>query len=72
MLSKEFNSPAYTLFFEIISEAEITQHLEECTVAGGMSYVVYVAGPDALLAGAHALFRRCFSTCEIRLQRSHA
>ena len=44
-------SPVYGLFFEVVSEREVPQHLEKGVVVGGDPNVVDVAGPQALLAG---------------------
>ena len=68
----EFPAPLQRFLLEVITEAEVTQHLKECAVAGSLSDVLYIVGPDALLACGHPLFRRCLSTCKIRFERSHS
>ena len=67
----EFPAPGQGFFLKVISERKASQHFEECTVSGSISYVFDIAGTNALLAGGHALARRCFDSCKVRLQRRH-
>ena len=48
--SKELPGILYGLLLEVITEAEIAQHLEESVVAGGVSHVIQVV---MLAPGAH-------------------
>ena len=64
------------VFLEIVSEGEISQHLEEGQVACGVADIVQVvmlaAGPDALLRGRGARVGRDGRAGEIVLERHHA
>ena len=60
------------LGLEIITEREVTQHLEEAAVAGSDTHVLDIGGTDALLAGGNTLTGRHSLTEEPLLHRSHA
>ena len=71
IVTDEFQAPFQGLFLEIVPKGEAAQHFEESTVSGCDTYVIYVAGTDALLTGCHSLCRRCFYPSKIVLQRCH-
>ena len=64
------------LFLEVVAEGEVTQHLEEGVVAGGVADVVEVvvlaAGADAFLAGGGADVVALLLPGEQVLERYHA
>ena len=39
---------------EVITEREVSQHLEECAVTRSLTDILNIAGTDTLLAGGHA------------------
>ena len=57
---------------EVIAEGEIAEHLKIGAVAGGVSYIVDIAGADALLAGAYAPSGRYLLALEPGLHGGHA
>lgn len=57
---------------EIITEREVAQHFKIGAVTRGMTDVVDVTRPDALLAGTNAAARRLLFSLEPRLHRCHA
>ena len=67
----ELHSPGQGLFLKIVTEREITKHLEECSMTRGEPDVVDITGADALLAGGHSLGWRCLLPGEIWFQRRH-
>ena len=69
---QKFPCPRNGLFFEIIAEGEVAQHLKEGAVAGSLAYVLQIACADALLAGSHACAGRDLLACEIGFEGSHA
>ena len=64
--------PGDGLFFEVIAEGEVAQHLEVGAVTGGLADVLDVAGADALLAGAHPVTGRLLFPGEVGLHGGHA
>ena len=68
---EEFPRPRNRLVFEVITEGEVTEHLEIRTVTGGMTYSLKVRSSYALLAGAYAIAGRNLLACEILLHRRH-
>ena len=51
---QEFPGPVDRLALEVVTEAEVAQHLEERHVARGLADVLDVAGANALLARGRA------------------
>ena len=70
-LGQELPRPSDSLVLEVITKREVTQHLKESTVTGGLTHVLDIAGTDTLLAGSHAGTRRNLCAGEIGLQGSH-
>ena len=68
---QEFPGPVDGFMLEIISKREVTQHLKECTMTCGLTYILNIAGTNTLLAGSYTPSWRDLSSCKIRLQRSH-
>src|SRR5262249_6718389 len=53
----------------VIAEGEVSEHLEERRVPGGLAYFLDVRRPDALLGAGSAQERRCPLAEEVRLER---
>ena len=70
-LRAEFPCPRNSLVLKIISEREVSEHLEICTVARGDTDTLDIRGTDALLTGGHAVARRLHLTGEVFFQRGH-
>ncbi len=64
--------PGDRLGFEVITKAEVTQHLEKGNVAISGTNNVYVDGADALLRGHRPIKRGGLFSEEIGLERHHA
>ena len=58
-------------FLEVVTEGEVSVHLEERAVARGASNVVNVVGADTLLHRCDARPRRRFNAGDIRNERHH-
>ncbi len=75
-LGRQLPAPRDDLVLEVVTEAEVAEHLEEHQVALGapdvVEVVVLAAGSGALLAADRALVRRHFVADEVRLERHHA
>ena len=71
-LRQELPCPRDDLLLEVISEREITDHLEVCSMSGSMTDVLDVRCPDTLLASRYSLARRSLGAREVRLHRGHA
>ena len=72
MLRQELYAPGQGFLFEIVAEAEVSEHFKECAVARGMSDIIDITGTDAFLAGTHPLLRRGLCSREICFERRHA
>ena len=70
-IGKELPRPGNSLILEVISEGEVTQHLEICAVACGVAYSLKVGSTDTFLAGADSVSGRLLLTCEELLHRCH-
>ena len=72
----ELPAPRDGRFLEVVTEAEVAEHLEEHEVALGAADVVEVvvlaAGAGALLRADGPLVRRLLVADEVRLERHHA
>ena len=68
----EFPAPSKRFSLEIVTEAEVSEHLEESGVPCCVADVVYIVGPDALLACGHPVARRLLCACKIWLEGRHA
>ena len=68
---QEFPRPRNRLFFEVVAEGEVAEHLKEGAVAGGVSHAFEVGGTDALLAGRDAVAGRLDLAREELLHRRH-
>ena len=71
-LGKEFPCPLDSLCLEVISEGEVAEHLEICTVTRCLSDALDVGSSDTFLAGSHSLVGRCCLAEEELLQRCHS
>ncbi|MPM72422.1 hypothetical protein SDC9_119398 [bioreactor metagenome] len=71
-LGEKFPGPGDDLGLEVVAEAEVAQHLEECMMARRASDVLDVVRAHALLRGRRARHLRRLQTEEIRLERHHA
>ena len=71
-LGEKFPCPRERLFFEIIAEGKVAEHLEICAVACRISDIFYIVCAYATLAGRHAAAGRSSFTREILFERSHA
>ena len=69
---QELPAPLQRLFLKVVTEGEVTQHLEVGAVAGGLTDVLDIAGTDTLLTGADSSAGRLYLTGEVRLHGSHA
>jgi hypothetical protein len=68
---EEFPGPCDCLLLEVVAEGEVTQHLEEGAVTGGVTNALKVGGSDALLTSGYAVTGRLLFACEELLHRSH-
>ena len=59
--------PRDGLFFEIITEGEVAQHLKEGAVAGSLADILQITRADTFLACSHTCAGRDLLSCEIRL-----
>ena len=64
--------PRNSLVLEVISEGEVTEHLEVGAVTSGVTYALEVGSSYALLTGADTVFRGLLLTGEEFLHGSHA
>ena len=71
-LGQEFPRPVQCFSLEVISEGEVAQHLEECSVAGCLADVLNISGTDALLTGGDPFSRGSLRACKPGLHRSHS
>ena len=71
-LGDKLPGPSDRFFFEVIAEREIAQHLKKRAVTIGLTHVVYVCRPQAVLARRDSRARRLFLTDEIRFERYHS
>ncbi len=71
-LDDELPAPGDGFLLEVVTEAEVAQHLEEGEVAGGVADLVEVVGAQALLGGGHAAARRLLDAEEVGHERLHA
>src|SRR5699024_7597563 len=62
---QELPCPLDRLFLEIISEGEVSEHLKERAVAGGLSDILDISCADTLLAGRNPFPRRDLLSCKI-------
>jgi hypothetical protein len=69
-LSHQFPTEADCAFFEIIPNAEVPQHFKESKVFV-VAHLIYVGGPETLLAAGEALGGRRLLTHEEGLERDH-
>ena len=58
--------------FKIITEREVTKHLEKCKVTCCLTYVLDITGTHALLACCHTSSRWNLLSCKIWLQWRHS
>ena len=58
---QEFPAPVNSFTLEVVTEGEVTQHLEVGAVTCGLADVLNVAGTNALLAGGDAMTRQLCS-----------
>ena len=70
-LCKELPAPLNSLNLKVVTEAEVTEHLKECTVTCGMTYSFKVGCTDTLLAGSNSVSGGNYLTCEELLHRRH-
>ena len=70
-LCQELPGPCNRFVLKVITKGEVSEHFKECTMTGGLSDILDVAGPDTFLAGGHPSSRRNLLSCKIRLQRCH-
>ena len=64
-------SPCNGFLLEVIAEGEVTKHFKICAMSCRLTNVFNIACSDTLLTSCHSCSRRCFLTCEVRLQRRH-
>ena len=70
-LCTKFPRPSGCLFFEIITEREVTQHFKKSTVTCGFAYALYIGSTNTFLAGGNTLTWRCNLPGKIFFHRSH-
>ena len=68
---QEFPAPVNGFTLEVVTEGEVTQHLEVGAVTCGLADVLDVAGTNALLAGGDTMTRGLLLTGEVGLHRCH-
>ena len=66
-LGEELPGPCDCLDLEVIAEREVSQHLEECAVAGCLTDIFDIAGTDTFLACGDSAPRWDLLACEVRL-----
>ncbi len=71
LVGHQFPGPGDGFLLEVVTDAEVAQHLEEGEV-GGVADRVDVAGTEALLHGGQAPRRRGDSSLEVGLELHHA
>ena len=71
-LGQELPCPRNRFLLEVIAEREVSEHLEEGTVAGCLTNILQVTGTDALLAGGDSASRRNLLSCKPWLHRCHS
>ncbi len=70
-MGQKLKTPLNRLFFKIIAETPIAEHLKKSVVRIVANFV-YVYGANALLRIGHALARWVLLTHEVRHKRKHA
>jgi hypothetical protein len=63
--------PTHGIRFEIVTEREVAQHLEERHMSGGRPDDVDIDGPNRLLHRHRPVVRRLFLTQKVGLERHH-
>ena len=70
-VEEKLRAPGNGLSLEVVTEAEVAQHLEERAV-GDVADIVDVFGAETLLAGRHRAARGRGAILEVRLERHHS
>ena len=73
ILRKGQNLPCIVdcFFLEIITEGEVSQHLEESTVTSSLAHFIDIEGAHALLHAGHASLRWSLLTQKVGNERHH-
>ena len=69
---QQFPRPRDRFFLEVVTEGEVTVHLEERAVAGRLADLFDIGSADALLDRNRARIRRRFDSRQVRDERNHA
>ena len=68
---EEFPCPSDRLYFEVVTEREVTEHFEECMVTRRSADVLNVTRTNAFLARRDTRMRRFHFARKERFERSH-
>ena len=71
LFGNQLPGEAYGALFEVVADAEVPQHLEECQVFV-VAHLVYIGGAEALLTAGHSDARGRLLAGEERLEGDHA
>ncbi len=72
LVSNEFPRPLDRLFFEVVPEGEVPEHLEEGQVIRCGSHFLDVTGPEAFLAACGARYGGSFRVLKIIFELVHS
>ena len=71
LVGHKLPSPGNSLVFEVVTEGEVSEHLEISAVTRGDTDSLNVGSTDTLLAGGHAVARRLKLTRKVLFKGSH-